>query len=158
MKKLSSIVLVCVFLTLTSSAFAQFTNYNWKDYGVSFAVPSTHRVLQNTADEFASEDNNTSLHLFPYNDASATPKGMIVSIVNELPDLNILQEGAYKVGGYDGYWITCEESEHPGWQYWYIGFIDPNSDVNFYAIIGYKKNNAAAVKLAEQMSYKFKKI
>ena len=158
MRKLASFFVVCMFFILTHKASAQFTEYTWKDYGVKFSVPSTHVVKQSTGKVFESGDKMTWLQMYPYKNSEATAKGMISAIVDDLNDVSILDEGAYKVGGYDGYWITCENSKLPEWQYWYIGFIDPKSDVNFYAIIWFKKGNAAAKKLANDMSYKFKKM
>ncbi len=158
MKKGLFFIFVCAFFASAQMASAQFTEYTWESYGVSFVVPSTHQVKQNAEDVFESGDNFTWLEMYPYKDDTETAKGMILDIVGDLEETRILKEGAYKVGGYDGYWITCEQSKHPEWQFWYIGFIDPVSDVNFYAIIWYKKNNPAALKLAQQMSLKFKKM
>ena len=150
-------ILLCFNLFVTDS-FAQETRYNWSDYGVSFSIPNTHKIKTNSADVFESGDNLTWLEMYPYKDASATAKGMVIAVAKEQTDMKILDEGAYKTGGYDGYWITCESASHPEWQYWYIGFIDPNSDTNFYAVIWFKKGNAKAKEIANKMSYSFKKL
>lgn len=158
MKKVLNLIFVCAFFVIAHNASAQFTNYTWKDYGVSFAVPSTHKVQRSSGEVFESGDNLTWLEMYPYKDSEATAKGMISGIADSEEGLTTMNEGSYKVGGYEGYWITCEVSKHPTWQFWYIGFIDPASDVNFYAKIWYKKGNVAAENLAKQMSMKFKKM
>ena len=158
MKKVLNLIFVCALFVIAHNASAQFTNYTWKDYGVSFAVPSTHKVQRSSGEVFESGDQLTWLEMYPYKDSEATAKGMISGIAGSEEGLTTMNEGAYKVGGYEGYWITCNVSSHPEWQFWYIGFIDPASDVNFYAKIWYKKNSPEASKLAKEMSMKFKKM
>lgn len=160
MKKTNFLFSICLIfssLWLVSSAQAQETVYNWADFGVSFAIPNTHKIKKNTATSFESGDNLTWLEMYPYKDASATAKGMITAVAEEETGLSILEEGSYKSGGYDGYWITCEIPSQPDWQFWYIGFIDPDSDTNFYAKIWFKKGSAVAKSIANKMSYSFKK-
>lgn len=158
MKKLLSLIFVCAFFVIAHNASAQFTKYNWASYGVSFEVPSTHQVKKSNGDMFESGDQLTWLEMYPYKNSAETADGMIHAVIETEEGLTTMNEGSYKVGGYEGYWITCEVSQHPTWQFWYIGFIDPASDVNFYAKIWFKKGNAAASELAKKMSMKFKKM
>jgi hypothetical protein len=162
MKKLSKLLPVIAFLSylsfFTTQANAQETLYNWKDYGVSFSVPKTHAIKNNTSSTFESGDNLTWLEMYPYKDGSATAKGMVYEVAKKQSSINIVDEGAYTSGGYDGYWLTCETDAYPEWRFWYIGFIDPASDVNFYAKIWFKKNDPIAKSIANKMSYSFKKM
>ena len=139
MKKIISSAILCTLFLFAFQAKAQFQEYNWKDFKVSFSIPATHEIKASSATEFESGDNLTWLQMYPYKDETETAKGMILKVADEA-DVDILKEGAYKVGGYDAYWITCETAKEPEWQFWYIGLIDPKSDVNFYAIIWFKKN------------------
>jgi hypothetical protein len=150
--------LVVCFNLLATDSSAQVTRYEWSGHGISFAIPNTHKIKHNADDFFESGDNLTWLEMYPYKDASVTAKGMIMDVAKADPTMRILDEGSYKTGGYDGYWITCEENSHPDWQYWYIGFIDPKSDTNFYAKIWFKKGNSRAQEIANKMSTSFKKI
>jgi len=143
---------------LANKSVAQYTEYTWKDYGVKFSIPTTHEVKQSTGEIFESGDTMTWLEMYPYKDSQATAEGMISAVVGGEAGVSIIDEGTYKVGGYDAYYITCEQSAHPEWRYWYIGFIDPISDVNFYAKIWFKKNAPTATKIAQDMSSRFKKI
>ncbi len=151
--------MLLLFAVLFSSqiAYSQETVYNWDDYGVSFSIPNTHKVLKSSSEEFESGDDLTWLQMYPFKDASVTAKEMVAGIVEEA-GMKVMKEGAYKSGGYDGYWILSQSPKYPDWEYWYIGFIDPNSDTNFYAIIWFKKGNKKAYDIANKMSYSFKPI
>lgn len=160
MRKMLLSLLVVAFVSSTfavDSSFAQTTKYNWKKYGVSFFIPNTHTIKQNTPDAFESGDTKTWIEMYPYEDASETAKGMIEKVASN-GGFNIEAEGAYESGGYDGYWVRCNTSKHPTWSFWLIGFIDPNSATNFYTIIWWKKGDNAAYKIAYDMSYSFKKM
>ncbi len=159
MKKTVSSAILCILFLFAFQAHAQvkFQEYNWKDFKVSFSIPTTHKIEANSDTEFESGDNLTWLQMYPYKDETETAKGMIEKVAKEA-GVKIHDQGEYQVGGYDAYWITCESAKEPEWEYWYIGLIDPKTDVNFYAIIWYKKNNDAAGKIAEAMSLKFKKM
>jgi len=148
-------LLLCSLLGLTAQA--QTTTYTWDYYGVKFAIPNTHEIKNSTSAEFTSGDNLTWLHMEPYKDYSETAKGMVDKIAAE-QNYTILGRGAYHSGGYDGYWIRCSAATHPDWYYWVIGFVDPNSDTNFYATIWWKKGNQTAYNIAYNMSYSFKKM
>jgi len=63
-----SVLMLALFLASTT-AFGQPVRYNWKDYGVSFAIPKTHKIITNTADEFESGDTQTRLEMYPFKDA-----------------------------------------------------------------------------------------
>ena len=154
---IQKIFLALSFCLFVSAAEAQTINYTWDQFGVKFAIPQTHEVKNSTASEFTSGDNLTWLHMEPYKDYSETAKGMVDRIAAE-NNYRILGQGAYTSGGYDGYWIRCSADTHPDWLYWVIGFIDPNSDTNFYATIWWKKGNTAAYNIAHKMSYSFQKM
>ncbi len=155
---LSLFIVAFIACTVTTKGLmAQTTKYNWTKYGVSFSVPSTHTIKQNTADVFESGDANTWIEMYPYEDASETALGMVQKVASN-GGFEIESEGAYESGGYDGYWIRCNTSQHPTWKFWIIGFIDPNSSTNFYTIIWWKKDNKAAYDIAYNMSYSFQQI
>lgn len=159
MKKLIFTLVISFFVLSTNIGYAQFQAYEWEYYHLSFEIPKTHKIIANTADNFESGDDNTYLQLYPYKDITESPESMIKSVLDNIEGgVKIFEEGDYEVGGYNGHWITCEINKYPEWQYWYIGFIDPASDVNFYAIIWYKKGNANAKNIANDMSFKFKKM
>lgn len=156
MKKIIvSFLMVALFAV--SNLVAQTTKYDWKKYGVSFSIPNTHQLKKNTADNFESGDAKTWIEMYPYEDANETAKGMVEKVASN-GGFNIEAEGAYESGGYDGYWLRCNTAKHPTWSFWLIGFIDPNSAVNFYTIIWWKKGDNGAYKIAYDMSYSFKKM
>jgi hypothetical protein len=159
MKRILVSVLVIALIGLFSSnnMHSQTVKYDWSGYGVSFSIPKTHEVKKSAADEFESGDDLTWLQLYPFKDASKTAKGMIEEVVST-GGFKSVEEGEYTSGGYDGYWMQCTSDKYPEWEYWLIGFIDPASETNFYAIIWWKKGNDAAYKIAYDMSYSFKKI
>ncbi len=140
-----------------NSLFAQTTKYDWSKYGVSFSIPNTHAIKKNSADAFESGDSKTWIEMYPYEDATETAQGMIEKVASN-GGFDIESEGAYQSGGYDGYWVRCTTSKHPAWKFWLIGFIDPNSAVNFYTIIWWKKGDDAAYKIAYNMSYSFQRM
>ncbi|TAG45868.1 MAG: hypothetical protein EAZ31_01050 [Cytophagia bacterium] len=160
MKKIIVSFLIATFMVSTlsiGSLFAQTTKYNWKKYGVSFVIPNTHALKKNTADAFESGDSKTWIEMYPYEDANETAKGMIQKVAGN-GGFAVEGEGAYKSGGYDGYWLRCNTKKHPTWKFWLIGFIDPVSATNFYTIIWWKKDDKAAYKIAYDMSYSFRQI
>ncbi len=140
-----------------TTSFAQWTDYTWGDYGLQFSIPNTHTVKRNKADAFESGDNTTWIELYPYDDISETPEDMIRNVA-ERSRFSIEEEGEYNSGGWEGYWVQCASDQHPEWKYWLIGFVDPESESNFYAIIWWKKGNDAAYNIANEMSYKFEKL
>lgn len=154
---IGSLLLLLFFSFSTNIATAQTTLYNWDSYGVQFSVPSTHEIKQSSGTAFESGDNLTWIEMYPFKDYSATAKGMVQEIMNK-KGYSAISEGAYKSGGYDGYWIRCATPQHPTWLFWVIGFIDPESDTNFYSIIWWKKDNQRAYDLAYNMSYSFKRM
>jgi len=155
MKSLLVTILVALFTVATASA--QWQEYTWSQYGLSFSVPSTHQIKVNKSDKFESGDNMTWIELYPYNDASETAKGMIKKVAQQ-GGFSIYKEGAYNSGGWEGYWVECTTAKWPTWKFWLIGFIDPNSETNFYSIIWWKKGNQKAYNIAYDMSYKFRKM
>ena len=149
---------VAAFMLLGFVLKAQTTVYKWEKYGIEFAVPKTHEILKNQADEFESGDNLTWLQMFPYLDVTEqTAQGMVEKIADE-KNFTIEEEGAYNSGKYDGYWIKSKSEKYPEWEYWLIGFIDPNIPTNFYTIILWKKGDKDAYDIAYNMSYSFKKM
>lgn len=136
---------------------AQTTVYTWEDYGLQFEIPNTHEIKVSTADEFESGDSQTWLNLYPYKDIEATADGMVYDIVSD-GYYDIESEGEYSSGGWEGYWVRCTSEEYPDWKYWIIGFIDPESENNFYAIIWWKKDDNEAYNIAYDMSYSFTKM
>jgi hypothetical protein len=158
MKKLfiTFVVLLIAGTFATTNLNAQTSVYTWEDYGLQFSIPDTHELKKNTADEFESGDESTWLELFPYKDSKETAQGMIEKVAAN-GGFTIQEKGKYTSGGYQGYWVKSESAEYPEWQYWLIGFIDPTSPTNFYAIIWWKKGDQDAYKIAWDMSYSFKK-
>ncbi|WP_375558603.1 hypothetical protein ACE193_12675 [Bernardetia sp. OM2101] len=154
---IGSFLLLLFFSFSTNTATAQTTLYNWDSYGVQFSIPNTHEIKQSSGTAFESGDNLTWLEMYPFKDYSATSKGMVQEIMNQ-KGYRAISEGTYESGGYDGYWVRCSTAKHPTWLFWVIGFIDPESDTNFYAIIWWKKDNQRAYDLAYNMSYSFKRM
>ncbi len=152
-------ILMTVFVAVLSiaTATAQWQDYTWEQYGLAFSVPSSHQLKQNKADAFESGDSKTWMELYPYHDASETAKGMIQKVAAK-GGFTISNEGVYNSGGWNGYWVQATTSKWPTWEFWLIGFIDPNTSANFYSIIWWKKGNQSAYKIAYDMSYKFRKM
>lgn len=153
--KLSGVLFLFLGLGVFNQTKAQTTNYNWDSYGLSFTVPSTHEVKQSGSAEFESGDNKTWIEIYPYKDYSATPQSMIDKVVST-EGFAIESKGDYSSGKFKGRWVRATTPKHPTWKFWVIGFIDPDSDVNFYTIIWWKKGDSSAYNLAYDMSYSFK--
>jgi hypothetical protein len=150
-------VIICFLCLSANAAFGQTKAHNLTKYGLSFSIPVSHTTKQDSPDTFESGDNLTWIEVYPYKTYSATAKGMIQDVANQR-SFKIESEGAYTSGGYDGYWIRCKTDKHPSWKFWIIGFIDPNSDTNFYSVIWWKDGNQIAYNIAYKMSYSFKKM
>lgn len=144
-KKISTIALVVLLSAATISVNAQqYIDYEWSKYNIAFTLAEDFKEVTNNDSEFTAVGDGMEFAIFPFNDASVAHSDMTnytLSVagsldMQELDDVDVLNlnglEGAYVEGYKDGDRVIL------------MGFIDPTSETNFFALITFGDNDNVA--------------
>jgi len=143
---------VLLLLTTTFAVQAQEDwNYEWEHYNISFTLAEDFKTVTNTADEYTAKGDGMEFGIFPFadetidaTDISAYTLEVAKSLkLEQLDDADVL-----KLNGLDGAYI---EGYIEGDRVILLGFIDPSSATNFFALITFGDNDAVAEDEAVRM-------
>jgi len=132
---ITAILIACSFMTV----FAQeMTELTWEEYDFSFSVPSDFYVATNTETLFVtnSSDNQFSLEISPWSDASVTAEDVALAGLGEAmenwSDIETLAED-WVESGYESYYMIGTAYKD-GYQlnFLIVGVINPDNDDNLY--------------------------
>lgn len=149
---MNRIYLSSFFLFLTISVFSQKKfDYTWDHYSLVFTLASDFKPVTNNAEEFVAKGDGMEFSIFPFNDNSvkhddiaAYTMDIAKSIkMEQLDDVDVIElnglKGAYVEGYKDGDRIIT------------LGFIDPESDTNFFCVITFGDKDKVAEAEAIEM-------
>ncbi|HRG33851.1 MAG TPA: hypothetical protein PLN76_11305 [Saprospiraceae bacterium] len=152
MKKILNLILVLVSsLTLSSLNAQQDWDFEWTHHNIIFTLAEDFKVVTNTADEFTAKGDGMDFGIFPFNDNSVEQTDMISYTLaiakslnmEQLDDVDVIEmngpKGSYVEGYKDGQRIVT------------LGFIDPESATNFFAVITFADNDEVAENEAVRM-------
>ncbi len=145
MLKSISVILVLLVGGFIQSATAQKAfDYEWEHYNIVFTLANDFKAVTNTADEFTASGDGMEFGIFPFNDHTVDHSNITAYTIEiakslkleQLDDVDVIDlnglKGAYVEGYKDGVRILV------------LGFIDPDSDTNFFATITFADNDQVA--------------
>lgn len=119
-------------------------DYEWKQHNIVFTLPEDFKEVTNKADEFTASGDGMEFGIFPFSDASVDHSNITAYTIaiakhiklEELDDVDVMElnglQGAYVEGFKEGARVVV------------LGFIDPDSDTNFFAMITFKDDDGVA--------------
>ncbi|MBI3005296.1 MAG: hypothetical protein HYY49_07745 [Ignavibacteriales bacterium] len=112
--------------------------YDWKEYGISFAVPSDLIIKSNTSEEFTAEGDLFTLRIKPWRDASVTnPIDVARTALDITPGTNKkvdTERELANLNGLKGYVAYATTTQDDRLVHMYIsGFINLSNETNFTA-------------------------
>ena len=119
-------------------------DYNWAHHNIIFTLKSDFKEVTNTADEFTAAGDGMEFGIFPFNDSSIDHSNITTYTIQiakslkleQLDDVDVIEmnglQGAYVEGYKEGVRIIV------------LGFIDPDSDTNFFATITFGDSDNVA--------------
>lgn len=151
---------ITMFLLLsffTVAVQAQDVDFEWTQHHIKFTLSEDFRVTANSAEEFTASGDGMEFGIFPFSDNTLDHSNIAEYTVEiaksleleEVDDVDVLSlnglEGAYVEGYKDGDRVVL------------LGFIDPSSDTNFFAVITFADDDPEAEKEAVRMIESFRK-
>ena len=151
-----------VFILTIFSLHAQSNEYQWNDNKISFNIPQTLTILQNTSNYYhaVSSDKLFSITMLPI-EQTILDKNEWSSEVNSIArKLQFIGDQAksgefFKEGDLEGYYIIASPNHVEFYDYVIIALIqNSNTKEQFQAQIAYYKNDqSSALKILHSMQY-----
>lgn len=152
MKKILNLILVLVSsLTLSSLNAQQDWDFEWTQHNIIFTLAEDFKVITNTADEFTAKGDGMDFGIFPFNDNSVDQTDMISYTLAIAKSLNMEQLDDVDVIEMNGLKGSYVEGYKDGQRIVTLGFIDPESATNFFAVITFADNDEVAENEAVRM-------
>lgn len=146
------IFLLCLSFIATMTVQAQQDwDYEWTQYNIVFTLASDFKTITNTADEYTAQGDGMEFAIAPFaestidhSDIAAYTLEVAASLkMQEVDDADVLTinglKGAFVEGYKDGDRVVL------------LGFIDPSSDTNFFAVITFADDDKVAEEEAVRM-------
>ncbi|MEP7269267.1 MAG: hypothetical protein ABI844_16730 [Saprospiraceae bacterium] len=126
-------------------------DYEWAQHQIIFTLAEDFKPITNTADEFTAQGDGMDFGIFPFSDNTLDHSNITAYTLQvakslkmeQLDDVDVIElnglEGAYVEGYKDGRRIIT------------LGFIDPASDTNFFAVITFGDDDQEAEEEAIRM-------
>ncbi|MCC6815306.1 MAG: hypothetical protein IT267_02720 [Saprospiraceae bacterium] len=141
----SKIILTLLsFIIIQKSWTQQAFDYEWAHHNIVFTLKADFKPVTNTADEFTADGDGMEFGIFPFSDASVDHSNITAYTIHiaksleleQLDDVDIIELNGLKGSYVEGY--------KEGTRIIVLGFIDPDSDTNFFATITFgDKDNVA---------------
>ncbi len=140
MKKiLNSLVLTVIFVCTITSVNAQLVDYKYQQYKLGFKAPANFTIVTNTETQFTvNNGKNLTFSIYPYRDNKIDDSFDVAFLGYEklnCTEKMIEDEGDMDLDDYEAYFIVgaCKQTNKE-MIFIVLGAIDPDSDVNFYAV------------------------
>lgn len=142
---------------VTVAVQAQDVDFEWTQHNIKFTLAEDFKVTANSGDEFTASGDGMEFGIFPFSDNTIDHSNIAEYTVEiaktleleQVDDADVLSlnglKGAYVEGFKDGNRVVL------------LGFIDPNSDTNFFSVITFDDTDAEAEKEAIRMIKSFRK-
>lgn len=150
MIKMTKSFFFIAFLTIALQTQAQ-KDWVWEQYSIAFTLADDFKPVTNTGEEFTAKGDGMDFAIFPFKDQSINDDDIALYTVavaksmslQEIDDADVLKlnglKGAYVEGYKDGDRVVL------------MGFIDPETDTNFFCIIAFGDTDKEAENEAVRM-------
>lgn len=136
-------LLVLCFTVVVTCAFSQ-QEYAWEAYNLSFTLDDDFEETSNNYEEFSASGNGIEFSILPFiddtideDDITTFTMSIAASLeLDQLNDISIIELNGFK-GGY-------AEGHMDGALIFIMGLIDPDSDSNFFVILGFDNEDEEA--------------
>jgi hypothetical protein len=158
MNQLCRIGLVALLSFVSVAAFSQDKwDFEWDQHNIAFTLAEDFKVVTNDGDEFSAKGDGMDFSIFPFSDNSIDHSNITEYTIaiaktlelERLDDVDVLDlnglKGAYVEGSKEGARVVL------------LGFIDPESDTNFFAVITFADDDDEATAEAIRMIKSFRK-
>jgi len=152
MKKFLNFILILVSsLTISSLNAQQDWDFEWTQHNIIFTLAEDFKVITNTADEFTAKGDGMDFGIFPFDDNTVDQTDMITYTLAIAKSLNMEQLDDVDVIDMNGLKGSYVEGYKDGQRIITLGFIDPESGTNFFAVITFADNDEVAENEAVRM-------
>ena len=134
-------------LTMVCSASATprkitWDDVTWKKYHIKFKIPAHLKESENDNEKYIAEDENLSFEIYPWKDSTLSEEDVANAAFEDLGldrrNTKITSDKKRDLNGYKGYEILGEGTlRGKKANFAVLGFIDPNSSMNFAAYVFY---------------------
>ena len=158
MKELRRIALIGLLSLVAVAAYSQDDwDYEWTQHNIAFTLAEDFKVIANDGDEFTAKGDGMDFSVFPFSDntidhSNITEYTLAIAKsleLERLDDVDVAElnglKGAYVEGSKNGFRVVL------------LGFIDPESDTNFFAVITYADDDDVADDEAVRIIKSFRK-
>ncbi len=141
----------------TVAVQAQDVNFEWTQHNIKFTLAEDFKVTANSADEFTASGDGMEFGIFPFSDNTLDHSNIAEYTVEIAKTLELEQVDDADVVSLNGLKGAYVEGFKDGNRVVLLGFIDPNSDTNFFSVITFDDTDAEAEKEAIRMIKSFRK-
>lgn len=132
-------------------------DFEWSQHNIVFTLASDFKVLTNTGDEFTAKGDGMDFGIFPFSDNTIDASDIATYTVEVAKTLNLEEvddADVLELNGLEGAFV---EGYKEGNRVVMLGFIDPESDTNFFAVIVFDDNDTVAEDEAVRIITSFRK-
>ncbi|MFN8279806.1 MAG: hypothetical protein U0V49_05935 [Saprospiraceae bacterium] len=151
-----SCVLLC-FLTMQSLGAQKSFDYEWKQYKLVFTLAADFKEETNTEDEFTASGDGMEFGIFPFKDKEIDHSDITAYTIKVAKSIKMEQLDDVDVAELNGLKGAYVEGYKDGLRIIILGFIDEESDTNFFATISFKDDDKEAEDEAVRMITSFRK-
>lgn len=128
--------------TLPVSAETSWNEVTWSEYSIKFDLPADAKEVNNDSEKYIAENDNLRFEIYPWKDSNVNEKDVAMAALEDINfdsgSLIITSKEKRNLNGYVGYEIMGEaQQDGKDLNFSVLGFIDPDSSVNFAAYILY---------------------
>lgn len=152
----ASFMFMLLFAVVKTQA-QRYYDYEWTQYKVVFSLAGDFKPVVNNAEEFSAVGDGMEISIFPFNDNSISHDDIAeytVAIAESMEAEEIDDADVIQLNGLKGAFV---EAYKDGDRVVILGFIDPVSDSNFFAVITFADDDAEAEDEAVRIIRSFRK-
>lgn len=158
MKVVNRMTFVLVLIISAISVNAQnYVNWEWTQYKIVFSLAGDFKPVVNTAEEFSAEGDGMEISIFPFKDKSISHEDIAdytLAIAESIEAEEYDDADVVQLNGLQGAFV---EAYKDGDRVVILGFIDPASATNFFAVITFGDDDAEAEDEAVRIIKSFRK-
>ena len=145
------------FLALVSFNASAQTDWEWSQHHIAFTLADDFKPVTNTGDEFTAKGDGMDFSIFPFGDQEIDHSSIAdytIEIAKSVELEQVDDADVIEINGLKGAYV---EGYKEGHRVVLLGFIDPESETNFFAVITFADDDAEAEQEAIRMIRSFRK-
>ncbi len=119
-------------------------DYEWTQYKLVFSLAEDFKAETNTADEFTAKGDGMEFGIFPFKDDEIDHSDITAYTIKVAKSIKLEQLDDVDVAELNGLKGAYVEGYKDGLRIIILGFIDEESDTNFFATISFKDDDKEA--------------